>query len=842
MMIRLAGWLLITVFLSGALSAQPETPDAGSDAFNLAGGLDKPASKPKPEFTTTLTPAHARPGETVMLSVSVKLPKGFYIYATTGEFSGRTIIRAMADGLDPVDDDFTPDRAAKSEFDSGLNKQVEKFFDQVTWSRKYKVLPQATKAVITGELTGQYCGGLDAENPACYLINPPYKIAAAVHVTGNEAATVVFTRHVQPMLPARGGEKPAPIAFDFTLAPESAQPGDQVTLSIKAVLEEGWHTFSLTHEGEGGLPTVIEEQKLVGLKALGDGFTPDHAPEIEVQAGLTLEVHNHEVTWTRKYEVTEARYGLAGQIAWQTCKNTCLPLKKAKFALGHPGDAAVAVAQPAPQEAAFPPKEAAVAKPAAGGGRVEKALLPFLLLCFGGGFLALLTPCSFPMVPITVSFFLHQSEAGHKRPWLLALVYCGSIIAAFTILGVGIAALFGATKLNELANLPWLNIVIGTVFVLFALNMLGVFEIHMPGWLLTITASKESTGSYLGAVFMALTFTLTSFTCTFAIAGSLLVGAAQGEVYWPVIGMLAFGTAFAAPFFILAMLPGLLKKLPKSGGWMNSVKVVMGLLELGAAVKFFSIADPAQVLLDHNLVMLIWFVLTLVTASYLFGWFRMPHDTVSDSISPVRMLLGTMFFILGGLLLIGVATPDRGGVTVRQILAFAPARFESGDGALGPSLKHHGLEFALYLDKAVPVAQKLNRPLLLDFTGVNCTNCRDMELKMAQPAWKERLAKFVGVQLYVDVPQIPTIHDLAEGERLRAANEALELQLLDEVSMPAYVVVDPATMQVLASYIGAEATGKAGTFVKFLDEGWAKWEALKAGHLARNPPRQAESP
>src|SRR4029079_5940030 len=161
-----------------------------------------------------------------------------------------------------------------------------------------------------------------------------------------------------------------------------------------------------------------------------------------------------------------------------------------------------------------------------------------------------------------------------------------------------------------------------------------------PGWLLTVTASKESAGSYLGAVFMALTFTLTSFTCTFAIAGSLLVWASQGEVYRPVLGMLAFGTAFASPFFVLAMVPGWLKRLPKSGGWMNSVKVVMGLLELGAAVKFFSIADPGQVLFDHVTVMLIWFVLAMVTAIYLFGWFRLPHDTVAEQISPIRMLLG----------------------------------------------------------------------------------------------------------------------------------------------------------------------------------------------------------
>jgi thiol:disulfide interchange protein DsbD len=197
---------------------------------------------------------------------------------------------------------------------------------------------------------------------------------------------------------------------------------------------------------------------------------------------------------------------------------------------------------------------------------------------------------------------------------------------------------------------------------------------------------------------------------------------------------------------------------------MNSVKVVMGLLELGAAVKFFSIADPGQVLFDHVSVMLVWFILAMITGLYLFGWFRLPHDSVTTSISPARMLVGTAFFIVAGLLMAGLTMPDRGGVAVRQILAFAPAKFEAGNGKLGPSLKHHGLEFAIYLDKALAVAQKENRPLLLDFTGVNCQNCRDMENKMADPAWKERISKFVGVQLFVDTDKIPTVHDPAEGK------------------------------------------------------------------------------
>lgn len=804
---RLIGWALVMT-TAGLVGAQEREIGDGPLTF----GEKAP---PKPKFSAALNPTNAKPGDEVTLSISVTLPEGFYIYSVDGEFGGRTKIETKAVGLDPIDAEFVPDKKPKVEFEPTFNQDLGKHFSTVTWKRQYRVHADAKTASISGELTGQYCSGPESKNPACVRIEPSFIFNQ--QVLGTAAPSVEYSKRIQPLKVEKGVEKPAPLAYQISLSPADAKPGEKVTLTVKATLNEGWHTFSLTQSEEslGGKPTVIDVPTLNGLKAVDAAFNTDQPFERKEDDGNILEIYHHEVTWTRDFEVlsgTQAgQYGTALEISAQYCNDrTCNPVSET-------AEVGVLTAGAAPP----------VAAENIHGAENQRALIPFILLCLGGGFLALLTPCSFPMVPITVSFFLKQSEAEHKQPWLLALVYCGTIVAAFTILGVGISAFFGATKLNELANIPWLNIVIGGVFVLFALNMLGMFEIQMPGWLLTMTASKESGGSYLGAVFMALTFTLTSFTCTFAIAGSLLVGAAQGEVYWPVIGMLAFGTAFAAPFFVLAMLPDLLNRLPKSGGWMNSVKVVMGLLELGAAVKFFSIADPGQVLFDHVTVMTIWFILAMVTATYLFGWFRLPHDSAVTSISPARMLMGTAFFIVAGLLMAGLTMPDRGGVAVRQILAFAPAKFEAANGKLGPSLKHHGLEFAIYLDKAMAVAQKENRPLLLDFTGVNCQNCRDMENKMADPAWKERISKFVGVQLFVDTDKIPTVHDPAEGKRLRNANKALALQLVKDTSMPAYAVVAPDGKTVFARYIGAESVGLGGTFIKFLDAGWEQWEKHK---------------
>ncbi|OYW17634.1 MAG: hypothetical protein B7Z55_12135, partial [Planctomycetales bacterium 12-60-4] len=328
---------------------------------------------------------------------------------------------------------------------------------------------------------------------------------------------------------------------------------------------------------------------------------------------------------------------------------------------------------------------------------------------------------------------------------------------------------------------------------------------------------------------LALTFTLTSFTCTFAVAGTLLVSAAQGEVYWPVIGMLAFGAAFASPFFVLALLPGLLKKLPKSGGWMNAVKVVMGLIEIGAAVKFFSVADlawnPQPILFDYVTVMLIWLVLSLGISAYLLGWYRFSHDTPVDSVSPGRGLLAMAF--LGLALMLGYLTlqPERAaGLVMDQIVAFAPPRLDAADTDLGPTIDHHGIMFALDLDKARPVAQQRQQPLLLDFTGVNCVNCRRMEKKMQLPENKERMGQFVNVQLYTD--KVPAITDPAQAEQILQKNLHLQVNWFGDVSLPSYAVVTPDGKRILAAYIGYEQ--KEGEFTRFLDFGWQKWETLQA--------------
>jgi thiol:disulfide interchange protein len=282
----------------------------------------------------------------------------------------------------------------------------------------------------------------------------------------------------------------------------------------------------------------------------------------------------------------------------------------------------------------------------------------------------------------------------------------------------------------------------------------------------------------------------------------------------------------------------LLKKLPKSGGWMNSVKVVMGLIEIGAAIKFFSVADlalnPTPVVFDYVTVMLTWMVLSLAIALYLLGVYRFPHDTPTESITTTRALLAMSFLWLTGLLGFLTMQPDRSaGFVMDTVVSFAPPRFDEpaaaphavaqvrgNDGPdVGPTIEHHGLRFALDMEKARAVARAQRRPILIDFTGVNCLNCRRMEKKMAEPENRRRIEQFIAVQLYVD--KVPVIADPELAEQMLKANMDLQQKLVQDVSMPSYAIITPDGVQVLATHIGY---APGNEFTEFLDEGWKNWQ------------------
>ena len=259
-------------------------------------------------------------------------------------------------------------------------------------------------------------------------------------------------------------------------------------------------------------------------------------------------------------------------------------------------------------------------------------------------------PCVWPMVPITVNFFIKQGQGsnGRKKATGLAFMYCLSIIAVFTAVGVVFSFFFSASSLQTLANNPWLNLFVAGLFLVFGLSLLGLFELRLPSFLLNASSHNEGRGGLIGVFFMALTLTITSFTCTFPVVGGLLVMAAGGDFFYPIVGLATFATVLALPFFLLALSPSLITRMPRSGDWMNAVKVVGGLVEIGAALKFINTAELARVVpeeawFDAQVILTCWIALSLVCGLYLLGIFRTDHDHGDLKVGTGRIIFGAAF-------------------------------------------------------------------------------------------------------------------------------------------------------------------------------------------------------
>jgi thiol:disulfide interchange protein DsbD len=441
-----------------------------------------------------------------------------------------------------------------------------------------------------------------------------------------------------------------------------------------------------------------------------------------------------------------------------------------------------------------------------------------------GGLIALAMPCVWPMVPITVNFFVKQGQKSKGRTTGLAITYCLAIIGVFTAVGVLCSFFVSATALPRLANNPWLNFAVAGLFFAFGLSLLGLFEISLPSFLLNASAQGESRGGLVGVIFMALTLTITSFTCTFPVVGGLLVMASTGHFFFPIVGLATFATVLALPFFLLALSPGLLSTLPKSGDWMNSVKVVGGLVEIGAAFKFLNTAElafvtPENAWFDAQFVLTAWVVLSAVCGFYLLGFFRTNHDRAEVQIGPGRMILGTSFlglalFLAPALfgkppqsriwdrLIVGLLPPDASDLTTPPALiasdgTAASARAEvhatdsDPDRAQREERRFHGVSWGFSYEQALERARAEKKPILIDFTGVNCANCRLMEKSvLPKPEVAALLSQFVTVQLYTDIVPIGSI---TPDQRIALAeqNQLRQIDLTNDATNPFYVALTP---------------------------------------------------
>ena len=415
----------------------------------------------------------------------------------------------------------------------------------------------------------------------------------------------------------------------------------------------------------------------------------------------------------------------------------------------------------------------------------------FLVLAMSMGFLALLTPCVFPMIPITISFFMHRSENTNSSPVKSATVYMLGIVLTFTFLGMMLAILLGASGANQLAANPIVNMFIAFLFIYFAMSLFGFYEIEIPESLRRLSLQKENSEGYVGILFMALTFTLTSFTCTVQFMGLILVAASQGEWFWPIIGMLIFSLAFASPFFFLALFPHYLTKLPQSGGWLNSVKVVMGFLELAAAFKFISNTDLVWNwnIFTYEVVLYLWALIMLLTGLYIFGLIKFKNDSpVTFSIQ--RSLFALAFIFFGTYLAAGNHGYDING----NIKSYLP-----------PKKYQSNLVWNNNLDDAFIIAAEQNKNIFIDFTGVTCTNCRWMETNIFSISSVEKLmSEYVLVSLYTDA-----------GEGYLEKRE-YQINRFETAALPYYVILD-SNDKVLSEFPGL--TRNVEEFKDFLKTG-----------------------
>ena len=520
-------------------------------------------------------------------------------------------------------------------------------------------------------------------------------------------------------------------------------------LTFNAVIEKDWHMYSQFTPDGGPLPLeIIFKDQKGNFSLVGKAKESKTTTAFNDVFGVNETFFHDKAQIQQEIKVINPKITkIEADLNYQVCKEVCINLEK-KFTFAIPlGSKTVQevvktdivkvdtiVSKPEVKETVVPVKSQVEAnKPA-----TQKGLWSIFFIAFLSGFAALLTPCVFPMIPMTVSFFTKQSKTKAKGI-RNAIIYGISIIFIYVVLGFLVTWIFGADALNALSTNVWFNIIFFILLIVFAASFLGAFEIMLPNSWANKIDNQADRGGIIGILFMALALAIVSFSCTGPIVGTLLVDAASKGGIAPIIGMFGFSLALALPFMLFAMFPGWLHSLPKSGGWLNTVKVVLGFLELALAFKFLSNADLVLQLhlLEREVFLAIWIAVFGVLALYLFGKITLPHDSPMTHISVGRLLMGLLVLTFTIYLI-----PGLWGAPLKLINAFPPPTeySESPMGFGGSGVKTssvilpegaksgpHGLVVFDDYEKGLAYAKTVNKPIMLDFTGYACVNCRKME-------------------------------------------------------------------------------------------------------------------
>lgn len=652
-----------------------------------------------------------------------------------------------------------------------------------------------------------------------------------------------------------------PVKWSYATSLKDARVGDEVDLIFKATIDKDWYLYSSEFPCEDPIKTSFSLTPnssfllMGGLQAINPIDKYDEIFECDVK------VFKKTAEFRQRIKVLSANLKISGESDYQVCSDVtgqCVPggedfsfasiVMASSNPEGQPqqnNPDTFQVATPEQPVLANQPTKGPILDPALVKEDPQgKSLLGFLFISFLAGLAALITPCVFPMIPMTVSFFTGR---GTK---FQALMYGFFIILIYSLIGAALAPLMGPETANHLST-EWIpNLIFFLVFIVFGLSFLGLFEITLPGSLINKVDQQAEKGGLIGVFFMAFTLVLVSFSCTGPIVGSILVSSAGGEFLKPIAGMFAFALAFAIPFTLFAFFPNWLKSLPKSGGWLNTVKVVLGFVEIALAFKFLSIADQAfhWGILDREINIAIWIVIVVLIGVYLMKGFRMPGDTGKEAedktITVPRVSLAMIAFVFAVYL-----TPGMWGAPLKALAGYLPplythdfnvlASAESASEGVCDNPKYadflhlpHGLNGYFDYEQAIACARQQGKPLFIDFTGHGCTNCREMEANVwSDPQVLQRLKEnFVVVALYVDDKTqlaesewYTSTYDNKIKKTIGKQNADLQITKLNNNAQPFYVLVG-IDERVLVSPYGYNLD--AESFSKFLDAGKDKFKEL----------------
>jgi len=595
------------------------------------------------------------------------------------------------------------------------------------------------------------------------------------------AAGVVFGQ-----APALKSNRPDPVKWSLRLGPETAAPGGKILGRLTAAQQPGWHFYSLSSPK----PTIASTVGLAASPAVAKVRIFAPAPKRKLDPFFKVDTEFYDEAATEflleielNASATAGPAELTAHVRYQACddKFCLLPVRRTATATLRLDPAARAAALIIPAgytEFTPPPAADSAAAPSAARPQtpspVSQGTLRFVLLALGLGFLAIFTPCVFPMIPITMSYFLGSQSGSRANSVFQAATFSAGVIVLFTGLGAAVTALLGPFGLNRLGSNPWVNLFIAGVFLAFGLSLLGAFEITVPSGVLTSVTTASNRGGIGGVLIMGVAFALASFACTGPFVGTLLAGSTQGGLYWPILGMFAFSTGMASPFFFLALFPAWLARMPRSGGWLARTKVALGFLVLAAMFKYLSNIDQVYQwnILTRERFLAAWIVLLALAGLYLLGLVKLGEQK-DEPVSLGRLFAAALILMLAVSLV-----PGMFGGKLGEFEAYVPAPAEAAF-ASGASA---GLEWRKNdLEGAMALARQTGRPVFVSFTGYACTNCHWMKANMfTRPQIAAALKNFVLVELYTDG---------ADGAS--EANQKLLEQRFGIIAIPYYAVLRP---------------------------------------------------